>query len=543
MRIRKLPKQVKEKMRGFSASKRNIALVGLLGTIVVASIIVSPLFLAPPSPEIFNGDLVLTESLIIRQNQHLILQNGFITGATPEIHIEVHDRALLEGIDVTIKVPIYIHESGRFKMTDSPHTVGEIYAYNNAVVEVINSTVLACFLFDSARLLIDGESVAEGEATVYTDLQLAVSEINDTLNEVYDQLLIFNYSMSVLNTTSATNAYDIVTLLNTVSNLMDELARLNTILTGFSEVESVQDAIDSLSSALIVIEGDLQIMTSVMFTNDTTLQNSINVLNTTLLSLEGQLNGLEPRITTLENTVYEIYNIMNLTLPSVAILHPNHYQTVSGNISLQSFILEPYVDSVTWTANDTIITTSEDIHIWDTTIFIDGLYNLTVSVTNIFGRTVNDSIFVDINNTAPIIWYKIQQVVSQTAYHATGGGYWEPSGILTFVDIQYYNGFDFQTFMASITCQQGAQLQISFSLSVYVDGTVFVGAAIDGIIEVYTLASANGINFPISMTFISDVLDGGTYNLTLQSYEFTSAVLQIRSYTQFRFDILELIPF
>lgn len=84
---------------------------------------------------------------------------------------------------MTVRVPIHVYNQGRVKVSESPDTVGVIYAYNNALVEVIESTVLECYLYDSAKLIIDGQPVAEGEAEVYDNLQLAVTRINDTLNE------------------------------------------------------------------------------------------------------------------------------------------------------------------------------------------------------------------------------------------------------------------------------------------------------------------------------------------------------------------------
>lgn len=76
--------------------RRPLSVVAVV-LVLVTTLIVVPSIFFPAHARVLEGDRVLTENLVLKNTEHVILRNGVITGATPNIRIEVFDEALLEG--------------------------------------------------------------------------------------------------------------------------------------------------------------------------------------------------------------------------------------------------------------------------------------------------------------------------------------------------------------------------------------------------------------------------------------------------------------
>lgn len=269
---------------------------------------------------------------------------------------------------------------------------------------------------------------------------------------------------------------------------------------------------------MIVIEGRLDTLELDMLDNVAALQSYIDSLNATLLSVEGQLSGLDARVTNLEDRVYDMYDILNLTLPSVAILHPANLQPVCGNVYLQAFILEPYLSDVTWTVvnatpiggglYEEIMPASGEIHIWDSTSVPDGIYNLTITVTNVFGHTATKWINITAQNTGPFEGLKVVQMVQLIR--------WFASLPVTDEGVTYDPIGEMEGLYLELDCQEGSQLMIMFSLSAKLDGGITYFWAMLDDSPVFSPVSAGGLGLiPISTMVVTNTVTQGTHVVIL----------------------------
>ncbi|MFX0204993.1 MAG: hypothetical protein ACFFDT_03340 [Candidatus Hodarchaeota archaeon] len=215
---------------------------------------------------VLEGDHVFDSDYIVPRGRKVIFRNGVFSFTNDGDCIKVYGTFIVE--NVTVEGDIRAFDHSKVQILDSPHTVDEIYAYNNSRITINNSMVHKVYAYDSTIITIDDSTFYGMEGypnVIYGDILTLINDLNSTIN--------------TLNQT-----------LETLTNTPEELEQLTAM-------------IDSLNSALDNLETNFDALNNTMLNINMTLSQDIT-------TLDAALTAIETRLTSLENAPGQIRQIL-----------------------------------------------------------------------------------------------------------------------------------------------------------------------------------------------------------------------------------------
>ncbi|MFX0210013.1 MAG: hypothetical protein ACFFDT_28795, partial [Candidatus Hodarchaeota archaeon] len=157
--------------------------VGLFIVLSVSSIVVLDTIMNQNKITLV-GDHVFESKYKVTSGQTVIFKNGEFTFQNPEDYLSVYGAFI--GENVTIKGKIKAYEEATVEIIESPHTVWEIYAYQQSQITIRNSTVYKIYAYDEAKVTVDDTEyygTSEYPNIIYDELYQMIFDLNSTLQE------------------------------------------------------------------------------------------------------------------------------------------------------------------------------------------------------------------------------------------------------------------------------------------------------------------------------------------------------------------------
>ncbi len=309
---------------------------------------------------ILSGDQVLEGDYVVEKGQNVTFKEGIFTFSNSESCVKVY--GVFNGIDLTLVGNIEVYDEGVVNINDSPHTVEEIYAFGNSQVTITNSMVHKVYAYDNATVLIDDETFYGTEDypnVIYGDLLTLIGDLNSTL----------------------------IALQQDVDGMGD-----------ISGSEDYSYEIQALNDTIIFLSENFEDLNGTMLNINTTLTGDIN-------SLVLDLALLEARITALEN-------LNDDDAPYVSIWDLQNGDIIWGEISIQALVWDNSDYTIEVLINGTLSSTILP-HIWNTWVDGEGIWNITVRVTDSSSNIAQDQVIINAQKPKAVYRYNVFSTYSQ----------------------------------------------------------------------------------------------------------------------------------
>jgi len=117
--------------------------------------------------------------------------------------------------------------------------------------------------------------------------------------------------------------------------------------------------------------------------------------------------------------------------PIVSITSLTDDERVGGNVWINATITEAHLEEWVLTINGTVVETGSGnvTYLWDTTAYVDGLYVINVTATDLVGDVGSANVNVTVDNSAPqLLWIKLRDQNGKL-YEPVDGTFWVPSTV------------------------------------------------------------------------------------------------------------------